>query len=72
MKTILIFLVSFYLLQEVVFSQSCLPEGIEFSTQAQIDSFQVNHSGCTEIIGSLEISGEQIMNLDGLSVLTSI
>ncbi len=53
-------------------SQSCLPEGITFSTQAQIDSFQVNYPGCTEIEGNVTISGNYITNLNGLNMLTSI
>ena len=54
------------------FSQPCLPEGITFNTQAQIDNFQINHPNCTEIEGDVEISGDDITNLNGLNVLTSI
>jgi hypothetical protein len=32
-------------------AEGCLPEGIKFTTQAQIDSFQINYPGCTEIEG---------------------
>lgn len=56
-----------------LFSQSpCLPEGIEFTTQEQIDNFQVNYPGCTEIEGDVTIYGDDIVNLQGLNVLTSI
>lgn len=51
---------------------TCLPEGITFSTQAQIDGFQVNYPYCTEIEGDVIIQGSSIINLNGLSVLTSI
>jgi hypothetical protein len=56
---------------------SCLPEGITFNTQAQIDSFQVNYPGCIEIegdviIGFLNAGSCDITYLSGLSVLTSI
>ncbi len=51
---------------------SCLPEGIFFTTQAQIDSFQTNYPGCIEIEGSVTIVGDDIENLHGLSSLTSI
>lgn len=57
------------------FSQSCLPEGIYFSTQAQIDNFQIDFPGCTEIEGDLNIMdeyGDNITNLNGLNVLTSV
>ncbi|MBK7174260.1 MAG: hypothetical protein IPH84_13730 [Bacteroidales bacterium] len=52
--------------------QGCLPEGIAFSTQTQIDSFQVNYPGCTQIEGSVYIEGNSIVNLNGLFPLTSI
>ncbi len=56
--------------------QGCLPEGIEFTTQEQIDNFQTNYPGCTEIEGDVvigdPISGYNINNLDGLTILTSI
>ncbi len=53
-------------------SQSCLPEGIIFYNQAQIDNFQSNNPGCTEIEGYVLIMGDDITNLLELSVLTSI
>jgi hypothetical protein len=53
-------------------AQSCLSEGITFTKQAQIDNFQTNYPGCTEIEGDVTISGLGIRNLMGLSVLTSI
>jgi UDP-3-O-[3-hydroxymyristoyl] glucosamine N-acyltransferase len=54
------------------FSQSCLPEGIIFSTQAQIENFQVNYPNCTQIEGDVTINGEDITNLNGLDVVTYI
>jgi len=56
----------------VGFSQSCLPDGIIFTTQAHIDSFQVNYPNCTQIEGNVTISGSNITNLNGLSIVTSI
>lgn len=35
----------------------CLPDGITFPTQSQIDSFPVYYPGCTEIQGDVEIGG---------------
>ena len=64
--------ISFLLLTINLISQPCLPEGITFTTQAQIDSFQINYPGCTEIEGDVEIYGDYITNLNGLNVLTSI
>jgi hypothetical protein len=53
-------------------AQPCLPEGITFNTQEQIDSFQINYPGCTEIDGNVTIDGDDITSLSGLSELTSI
>ncbi len=52
-------------------AQPCLPEGITFTTQEQIDNFQTNHPNCTEIEGDVSFSGN-ITNLDRLSMLTAI
>jgi hypothetical protein len=53
-------------------AQSCLPQGITFNWQSQIDNFQVNYPGCSHIEGNVTISPFDITNLNGLSVLTSI
>ncbi len=53
-------------------AQTCLPDGINFTTQAQINSFQVNYPNCTSIEGDVMINGVDITNLSGLSMLTSI
>jgi len=52
--------------------ESCLPQGITFKNQHHIDLFQTTYPNCTEIEGSVTISGNGILNLYGLSVLTSI
>jgi hypothetical protein len=72
----LIFLIALMAINySVVFSQGCLPEGITFTTQEQIDNFQTNYPGCTEIEGEIQIfnqfGGTDISNLNGLGVLTS-
>jgi len=53
-------------------AQTCLPDGINFTTQAQINSFQINYPNCTSIEGDVIINGADITNLSGLSMLTSI
>ena len=53
-------------------AQGCLPDGITFTTQGQVDSFRVNYPGCTEIEGSLTISGEDITHLDSLMGILSV
>jgi len=55
-----------------LFAQPCLPEGITFSNQAEIDNFQTNHPDCTEIEGGVLIEGNDITNLNGLNVLESV
>jgi hypothetical protein len=55
----------------MIYSQPCLPEGIIFSTQEEIDNFQTNYANCTEIEGEVIINGSNITNLMGLNVLTS-
>lgn len=72
LKVLRAFLFVTWLLPIGVFSQSCLPDGIEFSTQAQIDSFQINYPGCTEIEGNVNIHSSEISNLLGLNVITEI
>ncbi len=57
-------------------TQSCLPEGVTFATQEDIDNFQTDYPGCTEIEGDVVINDDakngELKNLDGLSILTSI
>jgi hypothetical protein len=53
-------------------SQPCLPEGITFTTQEQIDSFPINYAGCTDIEGDVWIVGDSITNLFGLSQIVNI
>jgi hypothetical protein len=72
MKKLLFCCVILVLYQVNAFSQSCLPEGITFSTQEQIDSFQVNYPGCSTIEGYVIIYGDEISDLAGISVLDSI
>jgi hypothetical protein len=71
MKRFFIFLVALLALNSAN-GQSCLPEGITFNTQSQIDSFQTNYPNCTQIEGGVTITGGGITNLNGLSVMTSI
>jgi len=58
------------------FTMPCLPYGnYYFFTQADIDNFQTNYPGCTEIEGDVTIGSfdcANITNLQGLNVVTSI
>ena len=71
MKKPILLVILISLIQISVFSQ-CLPDGITFTNQEQIDSFQTDYPDCTEIIGNVEIYGDSITNLNGLSVITGI
>ncbi|MBC8489218.1 MAG: leucine-rich repeat protein [Bacteroidetes bacterium] len=52
---------------------TCLPYGnYYFFTQTQINNFQSNYTGCTEIGGNVQIIGDDITNLNGLNVMTGI
>ena len=75
MKKITVLIILAFIIHTQVSSQSCLPYGINIDSQIEIDSFQINFPGCTEIGGSVMISDPEnnsITNLNGLSVLTSI
>ena len=50
----------------------CIPGVIVFSTQVQVDNFASNYPGCTVIDGNVGITGSDIHDLDGLSMLTEI
>jgi len=61
----------FLLLPLISFTQTCLPDRVDFETQGQIDSFLINFPGCTHILGDVYIDGT-ISSLDGLDVITQI
>ncbi len=70
-KFTLLFVLAFFI-QATAISQFCLPDGIVFTTQTQIDNFQINYPGCTIVEGDIEITGDDITNLDSLAALTAI
>ncbi len=72
MKSLALIIFLLIFCQITVSSHPCLPDGIVFTTQAQIDSFQINYPNCTEIEGDVKIDGDDITNLNGLNVLTAI
>lgn len=71
-KLISIIIVVIFFFPTIVFSQSCLPDGITFTTQNQVDSFQINYPTCNVIEGDLNINWSDITSLTGLNVLTKI
>ncbi len=71
MKKKTIFITLFVFITLLSFSQSCLPDGIHFGGQQQIDDFQQNYPGCTEIEGDVSIVG-YMTDLSGISMLTAV
>ncbi|MBL7791610.1 MAG: hypothetical protein JNK77_04775 [Saprospiraceae bacterium] len=55
-------------------AQTCLPDGIILTTQAQVDSFPILYPGCATILGDMTIgeSNGGIHNLSPLSGINSI
>lgn len=72
MKKITVFVAFLLAISSLSSAQPCLPQGVIFTQQYQIDDFQVNYPGCTEISGNVTIHGNNISNLNGLNVLTKI
>jgi len=75
MKKLSLLALLFCLCSQTTNAQSCVPEFIEFFTQEEIDNFQTNFPGCTEIEGDVHITSQgnyDIANLTGLNVITSI
>ena len=72
MKKLTILFLILLVISATGFSQGCLPEGITFTSQQQIDNFQTDYPNCTMIEGDVIILNADISNLDGLSVLTEI
>ncbi|MBK8954044.1 MAG: HYR domain-containing protein [Saprospiraceae bacterium] len=69
-----LFLVTISLLSIFQLSgSSCLPGGITFTTQAEIDNFATNYPGCTIISGDVHIAhSPDIVNLNGLNQLVKV
>jgi hypothetical protein len=71
MKNVIVCLVALVWITDA-WAQGCLPDGIEIYSQQDIDNFQINYPGCTEIEGYVLIVGNNITNLAGLNVVTAI
>lgn len=56
----------------LLLSQDCLPQGITFHTQAEIDQFPANYPGCHQIKGVVYVMGADITNLDSLHVIQAL
>jgi len=68
----IIFLAAGLMIAVSVSSQRCLPDGIGFYSQEQVDRFHENYPNCREIMGNVVIGGDDIMYLDGLNGIAKI
>jgi hypothetical protein len=66
---ILLCLIMAMCMPQMLTAQSCLPDGISFTHQTDIDSFHQDYPGCTNIEGNVYIAGNSIYNLQGLQGL---
>jgi len=71
MKKLFIFLIGLGM-SFTSLSQPCLPNGIIFNAQSQIDNFPTNYPNCTGIEGNVIINGSNIKNLYGINAITTI
>jgi len=72
MKNLILIFITLLTIQISAYTQPCLPNGIIFVSQEQINNFQNNYPGCTEIEGYVWIDGNDIVDLNGLNVITKI
>lgn len=74
MKFLSLMIISFSITTQV-FAQTCLPNGITFTSQWQIDNFSANYPGCSIVLGDLiidYIEDIDVTNVDSLIHLTEI
>ena len=67
-----ILLFSLFLINNILPAQTCLPDGITFTSQSQIDNFPKDYAGCNEVVGNVKVEGALINNLDQLFQIIKI
>ncbi|NOT36930.1 MAG: hypothetical protein HOP11_06100 [Saprospiraceae bacterium] len=70
MKNIFLFIILPCLVHTI--SAQCGAGNILLTSQSDVDNFSVNYPGCHRIMGDIEIQGDGIENLDGLSVIDTV
>ena len=54
-----------------MFGQSCLPDGITFNSQTEVDQFIIDHPNCKEVLGNIIVNGHRaepkITNIDAFA-----
>ena len=71
-KILLLAILTTFIILTTATSQTCLPEGIMFRTQEQINNFQNDYPNCTKIEGTVSFYGDDITNVNGLSNIAAI
>ena len=71
-QIIFVFCLLFSGIQAVNAQSSCLPSGISFYNQAQIDNFPSMYTGCAVIEGYVNIDTRNALNVDSLIQITLI
>jgi hypothetical protein len=72
MKILVLLVTALLMMINAVAQPDQLANGIKFTSQAQIDAFQSAFPGSVKIGGDVTISGPDISNLLGLTVITSL
>jgi len=72
MKKAIVYLAFIVLIPFQLSAQGCLPEGIIFTSQEEIDLFPQTYGSCHTIEGFLTIQGEDITNVDSLYSIRNI
>lgn len=72
MRKITLFFAIVIIINSALWAQSSTADYILLTEQIEIDNFPTNYPNITDIEGDLIIHGEDIANLDSLSVLTSL
>ena len=67
-----LYILLFSLVQYSSYSQSCLPDGILFTSQNEVDAFIIDYPNCTEIEGNVTIVGVDISDLSPFANLLKI
>ena len=57
---------------QITFGQECPLNAVSFRTQQHIDDFKINYPSCTEIDVNVNIHGDDIVSLSGLSEIKII
>ncbi|HEX8561756.1 MAG TPA: T9SS type A sorting domain-containing protein [Flavobacterium sp.] len=61
-----------FILSASILSAQCPPGEVTLNSQADVDNFILTFPNCTQVTGDLNISGNAIVNLNGLANIVSV